>query len=97
MVQPSDYSGSRYTDGYRVQITGLQDAATGSEAQISYTTRFADITEEMPSYVTSVTADAREYVIYKTMDNIESIKKLQQFCRNRYGQQQNPERRSEYL
>ena len=76
MVQPSDYSGSRYTDGYRVQITGLQDAATGSEAQISYTTRFADITEEMPSYVTSVTADAREYVIYKTMDNIESIKKV---------------------
>lgn len=76
MVQPSDYSGSRYTDSYRVQITGLQDAATGSEAQISYTTRFADITEEMPSYVTSVTADAREYVIYKTMDNIESIKKV---------------------
>ena len=76
MVQPSDYSGSRYTDGYRVQITGLQDAATGSEAQISYTTRFADVTEEMPSYVTSVTADAREYVIYKTMDNIESIKKV---------------------
>ena len=30
----------------------------------------------MPSYVTSVTADAREYVIYKTMDNIESIKKV---------------------
>lgn len=76
MVQPSDYSGSRYTDSYRVQITGLQDAATGSEAQISYTTRFVDITEEMPSYVTSVTADAREYVIYKTMDNIESIKKV---------------------
>lgn len=76
MVQPSDYSGSRYIDSYRVQITGLQDAATGSEAQISYTTRFADITEEMPSYVTSVTADAREYVIYKTMDNIESIKKV---------------------
>lgn len=76
MVQPSDYSGSRYTDSYRVQITGLQDAATGSEAQISYTTRFADITEKMPSYVTSVTADAREYVIYKTMDNIESIKKV---------------------
>lgn len=76
MVQPSDYSGSRYTDSYRVQIMGLQDAATGSEAQISYTTRFADITEEMPSYVTSVTADAREYVIYKTMDNIESIKKV---------------------
>ena len=76
MVQPSDYSGSRYTDSYRVQITGLQDVATGSEAQISYTTRFADITEEMPSYVTSVTADAREYVIYKTMDNIESIKKV---------------------
>lgn len=76
MVQPSDYSGSRYTDSYRVQITGLQDAATGSEAQISYTTRFADITEEMPSYVTSVMADAREYVIYKTMDNIESIKKV---------------------
>lgn len=76
MVQPSDYSGSRYTDSYQVQITGLQDAATGSEAQISYTTRFADITEEMPSYVTSVTADAREYVIYKTMDNIESIKKV---------------------
>ena len=76
MVQPSDYSGSRYTDSYRVQITGLQDAAAGSEAQISYTTRFADITEEMPSYVTSVTADAREYVIYKTMDNIESIKKV---------------------
>lgn len=76
MVQPSDYSGSRYTDSYRVQITGLQDAATGSEAQISYTTRFADITEEMPSYVTSVTTDAREYVIYKTMDNIESIKKV---------------------
>ena len=76
MAQPSDYSGSRYTDSYRVQITGLQDAATGSEAQISYTTRFADITEEMPSYVTSVTADAREYVIYKTMDNIESIKKV---------------------
>lgn len=76
MVQPFDYSGSRYTDSYRVQITGLQDAATGSEAQISYTTRFADITEEMPSYVTSVTADAREYVIYKTMDNIESIKKV---------------------
>lgn len=76
MVQPSDYSGSRYTDSYRVQITGLQDAATGSEAQISYTTRFADITEEMPSYVTSVTADAREYVIYKTMDNIENIKKV---------------------
>lgn len=76
MVQPSDYSGSRYTDSYRVQITGLQDAATGSEAQIRYTTRFADITEEMPSYVTSVTADAREYVIYKTMDNIESIKKV---------------------
>lgn len=76
MVQPSDYSGSRYTDSYRVQITGLQDTATGSEAQISYTTRFADITEEMPSYVTSVTADAREYVIYKTMDNIESIKKV---------------------
>lgn len=76
MVQPSDYSGSRYTDSYRVQITGLQDAATASEAQISYTTRFADITEEMPSYVTSVTADAREYVIYKTMDNIESIKKV---------------------
>ena len=76
MVHPSDYSGSRYTDSYRVQITGLQDAATGSEAQISYTTRFADITEEMPSYVTSVTADAREYVIYKTMDNIESIKKV---------------------
>ena len=76
MVQPSDYSGSRYTDSYRVQITGLQDAATGSEAQISYTTRFADITEEMPSYVTSVTADAREYVIYKTMDNIEGIKKV---------------------
>lgn len=76
MVQPSDYSGSRYTDSYRVQITGLQDAATGSEAQISYTTRFADITEEMPSYVASVTADAREYVIYKTMDNIESIKKV---------------------
>lgn len=76
MVQPSDYSGSRYTDSYRVQITGLQDAATGSEAQISYTTRFADITEEMPSYVTSVTADSREYVIYKTMDNIESIKKV---------------------
>lgn len=76
MVQPSDYFGSRYTDSYRVQITGLQDAATGSEAQISYTTRFADITEEMPSYVTSVTADAREYVIYKTMDNIESIKKV---------------------
>lgn len=76
MVQPSDYSGSRYTDSYRVQITGLQDAATGSEAQISYTTRFADITEEMPSYVTRVTADAREYVIYKTMDNIESIKKV---------------------
>lgn len=76
MVQPSDYSGFRYTDSYRVQITGLQDAATGSEAQISYTTRFADITEEMPSYVTSVTADAREYVIYKTMDNIESIKKV---------------------
>lgn len=76
MVQPSDYSGSRYTDSYRVQITGLQDAATGSEAQISYTTRFADITEKMPSYVTSVTVDAREYVIYKTMDNIESIKKV---------------------
>lgn len=76
MVQPSDYSGSRYIDSYRVQITGLQDAATGSEAQISYTTRFADITEKMPSYVTSVTADAREYVIYKTMDNIESIKKV---------------------
>lgn len=76
MVQPSDYSGSIYTDSYRVQITGLQDAATGSEAQISYTTRFADITEKMPSYVTSVTADAREYVIYKTMDNIESIKKV---------------------
>ena len=76
MVQPSGYSGSRYIDSYRVQITGLQDAATGSEAQISYTTRFADITEEMPSYVTSVTADAREYVIYKTMDNIESIKKV---------------------
>ena len=26
--------------------------------------------------MTSVTADAREYVIYKTMDNIESIKKV---------------------
>ncbi len=60
MVQPSDYSGSQIYRQLSGEITGLQDAATGSEAQISYTTRFADITEEMPSYVTSVTADARE-------------------------------------
>ena len=76
MVQPSDYSGSRYTDSYQVQITGLQDASTGSQVQISYTTKFTDITDEMPSYVTSVTADAKEYVIYKTMNDMESIKKV---------------------
>ena len=76
MVQPSDHSDFGYLDSYRVQITGLQDIATGSQAQISYTTRFADITDEMPSYVTDVMADAREYVIYKTMDDIESIKKV---------------------
>lgn len=76
IVQPSDYSGYRYTDSYRVQITGLQDVSTGSPAQISYTTRFVDVTDSMPSYVTSVTAEGREYVIYKTMDNIESIKKV---------------------
>lgn len=75
-VQPSDFSGSYYTDSYRVEISGLQDKASGVSAKIQYTTQFVDITNDVSSYVADVAYDINKYVIYQSMSEKESLKKV---------------------
>lgn len=74
-VQPSDASGT-YTDSYQVEITGLQDVETGKNARIQYTVKFADFTNSIRSNVKEVADDIEQYVIYKSMSDTKSLKKV---------------------
>ncbi|MCM1246109.1 MAG: DUF6273 domain-containing protein [Roseburia sp.] len=57
-VQPVPVSGKRYEGSYRVDVTGLIDAASGKEGTITYTTDFFEPTEYMPSYVKGETTQS---------------------------------------
>lgn len=76
-AQPVPVSGRYYEGSYRVEVTGLMDAESGKDAQITYTTEFFDPTEYTPSYVKTVTADGIEkYIIYTSMATTENLKKI---------------------
>lgn len=76
-AQPDDYDQNnyRYKDNYKVEVTGLIDAATGRNAVISYEVDFFDVTGYMPSFVSGIN-NLRTYVVYKSLNDTESLKKL---------------------
>ena len=75
-VQPSDATNGKYTDNYKVEITGLTDATTGDDATISYEVKFFDADQLADSYVKEVNpTQFSNLVVYKTMNTTEDLKK----------------------
>ncbi len=75
-VQPSDNTGSYYTDNYAVEVTGLTDTATGNPAIVKYTVKFFDVASLASAPVVSASAVKTNYVIYKTLGDTDSLKKI---------------------
>ncbi len=75
-VQPTDNTGTYYTDSYAVEITGLTDSATGNPAIVRYTVKFFDVANLAASPVVSASAVKTNYIIYKTLGDTESLKKI---------------------
>ena len=75
-VQPSDATNGRYTDNYKVEITGLTDVATGDDASITYEVKFFDVNQLADSYVKKVSpAGFSKLIVYKTMNTTQNLKK----------------------
>ncbi len=78
-VQPSDYDKStgRYTDNYRVVITGLTDKATSKPAQVQYTVKFFELKKYAAGAITKAGLDYSKVVFYKgSYYTTDSLKKL---------------------
>ena len=75
-AQPSDNTGSYYTDSYAVEVTGLTDTATGKTAIVRYTVRFFDAAKQAAAPVVSASAVKTNYIIYKTLGDTENLKKI---------------------
>ena len=75
-VQPSDNTESYYTDSYAVEITGLTDSATGNPAVVRYTVNFFDVASLATAPVKSASAVKSNFIIYKTLSDTESLKKI---------------------
>ena len=75
-AQPIDTNGALYTDSYRVVVSGLQDVSTGKAAKVVYTVKFADMTSNVGTYVTSVGADFSDLTIYKTLKSKANLQKV---------------------
>ncbi len=52
-IQPRDAKGNRYSDNYTVEITGLTDAQTNSEATLTYHVKFFDESLYAATFVNS--------------------------------------------
>ena len=75
-VQPSDATNGRYTDNYKVEITGLIDVATGDDASITYEVKFFDVNQLADSYVKKVSpVGFSKLIVYKTMNTTQNLKK----------------------
>ena len=76
-AQPDDYNTSyRYTDNYKVEITGLKDK-NGKSAAIVYEVDFFDIRDYQDSYVVSAVPEQYDHlVIYSSLNDTASLKKI---------------------
>lgn len=74
-VQPDDATANQYSDSYRVEISGFQNAESGRDALITYTVDFFDVKEYSPTSVRAMNYD-RTYVIYKSLNDTESLRKI---------------------
>ena len=77
-AQPDDYSTSsyRYTDNYKVEITGLKDN-NGKSAAIIYEVDFFDIKDYQDSYAVSAAPEQFDsLVIFKSLEDTKSLKKI---------------------
>ncbi len=78
-AQPSDYdtSTNKYTDDYKVVITGLTDTASGKSAQLKYTVRFIDHAKYAASDIAHAGFDFSTIAYYKgNYPDTDSLKKL---------------------
>ncbi len=75
-VQPEDAQSNRYYDNYTVQITGLVDVKTNSEATLTYHVKFFDETVYAQTYVAGVNPPGyNELVFYSGAVNDTYLKK----------------------
>ena len=78
-VQP-ETEGYRYADGekYEVKVTGLQDVATGNEAQLIYTTEFFKVNDYANTIAEGLTTVEGYDTVYLTEDynNLDDLEKI---------------------
>lgn len=74
--QPEDSDGDKYNANYQVNITGLKEKGTNKNAAINYTVKFVDIKDYEPSTVKKASGEIPKYMIYKSMSDEESLKKV---------------------
>lgn len=78
-AQPGDYdtTANKYTDDYKVVITGLTDSASGKAAQLQYTARFIDHSLYAASDIAHAGFDFSTIEYYKgNYPDTDSLKKL---------------------
>ena len=79
-VQPNDAVNGAYTGTYEVAVTGLRsvngDGTLGGNVTITYTTTFADFTNEVESFVQSVGAEFSDLAIYESLKSTSNLKKI---------------------
>ena len=79
-AQPNDAVNGAYIGTYEVIVTGLRsvndDGTLGGNVTITYTTTFADLSNEVESFVQSVDAEFSDLTIYESLKSTTNLKKI---------------------